>query len=194
MALSTPSSLLIRHSPPFLASSLNCMAPEPVGSVRQTTEEGKLDMLQPLKQWIFSVPCLKTKNLILACPERFHIMQCQSETCHSTHKLLLFPWYLTLSLCPNSSMFQRCSLFFLPLDFVLLVFWLWLSVLVFLTCHCSPCSHLKYFYSVFSLRPLLWSYEVQPMISQCIRKCIHMESVLAADFTDKAQTIELKCK
>lgn len=73
MALSTPPSLLIRQSAPFSVSSLSCMATQPVGqNYLSVTEKGQLDMLQPLEKWIFTVPCLRTKNLILACPERFH--------------------------------------------------------------------------------------------------------------------------
>lgn len=73
MALSTPPSLLIRQSAPFSVSSLSCMATQPVGQNHlSVTEKGQLDMLQPLEKWIFTVPCLTTKNLILASPERFH--------------------------------------------------------------------------------------------------------------------------
>lgn len=39
------------------------MASEPVGPNHlSATEEGRLDMPQPLEQWISTVPCLKTQT------------------------------------------------------------------------------------------------------------------------------------
>lgn len=65
--------------PCFSVSPQSSMPPEPVGQNHlSATEKGHWDMLQPLEQWISTVPCLKTKtsfvHLFIACPAHFHLI------------------------------------------------------------------------------------------------------------------------
>lgn len=91
-ALSAASPLLIGQSAPFSVSSLSSMAPEPVGQNHLSArEEGQLDMPQPLEKWISAVPCLRTKTSSSHALRTFTLLQCQSETCHSTHRWLHIP-------------------------------------------------------------------------------------------------------
>lgn len=170
------------------------MASEPVGQNHlSATKEGQLDTLQPLQQWIFTVPCLRTYTSSLHALHTFTLLPCQSETSHSTHSGCgMLPRYLTLSLCSNSSMFQGCSLFVFPLVFVLFVLWFCLSILVLLTLHLPVLSlKITWLLSQNSLRPC------PPGTSDLTLQIAHFSDLCALPYTiaiDLLQCTSLKGK
>lgn len=75
-----------------VCSILSVFSPEPEGQNHLSArEEGQPDTLQPLEQWISTVPCLRTITSSLNALHTFTLLQCQTETCHSTCGLLHAP-------------------------------------------------------------------------------------------------------
>lgn len=119
LALSTPPSFLICQSAPFfLCPLLGACGTRASGRKPSLSHRGRTvrhaTTIRAMDLYCFLSQDWKTSSLY--AQQTLTILQCQSKTCNSTHRLLctVFPGCHSLSLCPNSSLFKDVFCFSSP--------------------------------------------------------------------------------